>query len=1644
MAKEQKSFINGRMNKSVDERLLPEGEYIDALNIRLGSTELSEVGAVENSKGNVQLTTLKYNGVALSGDAICIGALDDSSEETMYWFVHDPNHSYGGVVDMIVSFNTQTQQLTYHVVTTALLNFNPTYLMNAVDKIDDLLFFTDNYNPPRKINVTRGYQQPNASHVDQIVELDISVIKPQPMNSPEITLQANLANDNFMEDTFLCFAYRYKYKDGEYSATSQFSDPAFLPSDFSLERRSYMNAGMENAINSVVVEFNTGSENVIAIDVLFKEADSSTIYVAKKLDKVVQGYQPNSTQSITFSNGDIYTIMSEGEILRLYDNVPRLAKAQTIMGNRLMYGNYLEGYDLKDVDGRDIQLTYVAEQKSEAVASFSDEKDRASSALFNIDYAYTGISPTTTRDNDILIDLSNIPSDELINGASLSIDIEFRAGIVFEENDTFIENPQTGAFFRIQELYYPYEGFVNNPPNFVPESDRPTQGVSFIYTVEGNHPNVESAFSGDSWNSQVGANGGYQESPSNYDTGYTLTDSYNTVVNTELAPASNVGLPSLTPVRSARESLAPNTDPFAVYVDGDFLHVRPNGFEYSDNGQLTTFPANTPLRIFMIPELVSVRVTFKKTGSQKSLHSNRDYQVGIVYQDAEGRQSTALESNNNSFHVSAYDSESLNSAVITIPSDMKPPYWADRYKFVMKQTETDYETIFVTSYYRDQIGELSDQNTGRAWLLLEGENANKVKEGQELYVKLDASGAPDSPIKTTVLEVKQWPEGEIQSAPDNPSGVYMKVLPDNFALEFDSVGNVLTSGFREKRTKKGDNKKFPPILQYPLYDEDTGTPWEIPTGSRVIIDIHLHRREYDRIEQDVCGRETCNFKFDGVAGADYDNLHQFFLGEGVNIPLNSDCGPWGYDDNSGANEQKFFTDLHDFNNPSQTTHHTAGSTTEANDNLEEDVNKYQFTRNSSTGEFYFEIASGTRQCPSIAPALRRQSKIECTITIYPSTPEVVFETIPTTTTGEVYYENGESFEIVNGNHLSGDKVGDVDQVVGTTAGVVNLGFHNCFTFFNGVESYKIKDSLTGKKFYLGNRVTAVSEQDYKEIRRYASITYSGIFNAQNNLNRLNEFNLGLANYKDCEESYGPIQVLHSRRTDILALQEDKISYVGVGTNLLTDAVGGGIITSVPEVLGKQVARIEEYGISENPESFCNYGKDIYFTDAKRSAVVQLKGGEGVDALNVISNIGMRSWFRDLFQTSFNRQKLGGYDPYMDEYVLSPNTNKLPFEVPVIECGGGDTQFTGLLEPQTFIVEFGNTFGNVTVSGNASVSTTVDVTYNGTTTSSGAVTGNFAVVFDKDVPSVTQATVTITPNAPATDSVTIMNSIDCPVADFIIITPVVVTSEADAGRVRTQEFNFSDPSVGYLSPLWQSLNLTFASQTPPNIVSQFGANILGPQGTGMIPMDNADVFMYSRRLAVGDASFNLNKNKMRYLRTSTIYNNNPIDIAALLSASATAALSGTEPLVTGTFQMPPSTPPPAPQENRLYLIWDYREVNEIKLCYSATSSLEEACCECFSAPNCIPFEGSAISTVDSATACGLPDDTNVYHTSTITTNGVTNTIPVVGTTIYGSGGCAFNDPNRLLFPAGFIHFDDNGTSKWIEIDSDNVVIDSGNC
>ena len=188
MAKFTRNFLRGKMNKSVDERLVPDGEYVDAMNVRMGSTEESEIGVIENTKGNNSLTSLKYKGTALSTSAKCIGAIEDSANETIYWFVHDSNFSIGdtGKLDLIVSFNVLTNTLTYHVISindasgeNTILNFDSSYLITGVNIIDNFLFFTDNYNPPRFINVNRSYNDP-INNVDQFTAESLLVIKKPP------------------------------------------------------------------------------------------------------------------------------------------------------------------------------------------------------------------------------------------------------------------------------------------------------------------------------------------------------------------------------------------------------------------------------------------------------------------------------------------------------------------------------------------------------------------------------------------------------------------------------------------------------------------------------------------------------------------------------------------------------------------------------------------------------------------------------------------------------------------------------------------------------------------------------------------------------------------------------------------------------------------------------------------------------------------------------------------------------------------------------------------------------------------------------------------------------------------------------------------------------------------------------------------------------------------------------------------------------------------------------------------------------------------------------------------------------------------------------------------------------------------------
>ena len=53
-----RTFVKGKMNKDLDERLVPNGEYRDALNLEISTSDTGNVGALQNLDGNASKLSL--------------------------------------------------------------------------------------------------------------------------------------------------------------------------------------------------------------------------------------------------------------------------------------------------------------------------------------------------------------------------------------------------------------------------------------------------------------------------------------------------------------------------------------------------------------------------------------------------------------------------------------------------------------------------------------------------------------------------------------------------------------------------------------------------------------------------------------------------------------------------------------------------------------------------------------------------------------------------------------------------------------------------------------------------------------------------------------------------------------------------------------------------------------------------------------------------------------------------------------------------------------------------------------------------------------------------------------------------------------------------------------------------------------------------------------------------------------------------------------------------------------------------------------------------------------------------------------------------------------------------------------------------
>ena len=78
------TFLKSKMNKDLDDRILPNGEYRDARNISVGRSEDNDVGALENIIGNNLVT-----GTDIGNGLTIIGVKPNNSTDQVFVFLTD-------------------------------------------------------------------------------------------------------------------------------------------------------------------------------------------------------------------------------------------------------------------------------------------------------------------------------------------------------------------------------------------------------------------------------------------------------------------------------------------------------------------------------------------------------------------------------------------------------------------------------------------------------------------------------------------------------------------------------------------------------------------------------------------------------------------------------------------------------------------------------------------------------------------------------------------------------------------------------------------------------------------------------------------------------------------------------------------------------------------------------------------------------------------------------------------------------------------------------------------------------------------------------------------------------------------------------------------------------------------------------------------------------------------------------------------------------------------------------------------------------------------------------------------------------------------------------------------------------------------
>ena len=1265
------SFQRGRMNKDLDERLIPNGEYRDALNLDIANSEGSNVGTLQNVKGNVELrdktsTDLwQDNYIEDLSNPVCVGSIRHDKEEKVYWFIASDNASVIAEYDQTTGFIKPVL-----VDKNGILNFSEQYLITGINILDKFLFWTDDQTEPKKINIDKfkrgsvdfdthtkipiwtpfNNDETVPSYVQvtlpttqpDFTEEDITVIKKSPLTAPTLDTAASPFGDN-INGTGITPVYTAA-EDPAGTGTENFT---FIPNT------------LEPAVTLPLDTYGAYLANI---------EENPTYYANSNI--------PNWNGLITFDVAPIYDLTANN-------------------GNPVWQND-----DILLLNGR-----------------FTSQFNETFEYQLRVQIESLNNSIVTAKILGISSDLYK-PTDE--NGDVILIQWE----VLLEEKEPMFE-------YVFPRFAYRWKYIDNEYSAFSPFTDVAFVGNDFKYLSSdgynvGMTNNIRKLIVENlTWGSEEVAEIEILFKQSHNTTVYVVDSikkrEYSPYSGTDTLPTNfEITSEIIGNVVQANQLLRPWDN---VPLKAKAQEVIGNRIIYGNYLQNYNIDEPIDLTVSYLPKVHPANLTVNQETEPNpferqpfaSLKSIRTYQAGIVFKDQYGRETPVQTTKSASINIPILDSVSTN--VLQITPSGNAPSWATHFKFFIKETSNEYYNLALDRFYFAE--------DGNVWLSFPSSERNKLDEETYLILKKqhDNNVAVDNLNRYKVLAIENEAPDFIKTFESTIARATVEITSgfeqDFITLIFNcgTTNTLFKEGFKSTRklqivaganvTDKYDIKSGGPTgvgNQYTITLErplgfDAAWLSSYSPGDNVDIsileDVVENKQEF---EGRFFAKINRDFAFDTNIVASFDALQPRYAiraehnveNEITGIAPGSGGIKMGWLDDRGYGHTTPFLPKRPSNGSNKFTLNFAGwpyGGGNSNVSLYDfDIDHYidnatigPFEYNhmrgtgillrfiSSTGEVsdnvykiiayerkksyrgYTDIVGDPRQRNT---NMRKTSYytmdqnynetflptgiqvveeiVEDDNKLLTSSNPAIFETEPKEAVDlDIYYEASDAIPIADYNN---------------THQLTN--YYNCYSYGQGVESNRIRDDYNAFTIDKGPKVSAPLDEPYGAERRGSGMIFSQIYNSTSGINMLNQFIQAEPITKDLNSIHGSIQKLHARDTDAIVLCEDKCFRILANKDALFNADGNVNLTGNTAVLGQAVPYAGEFGISKNPESFSSYAFRAYFSDKNRGAIIRLS----LDGITNIAEKGMSDFFADNLRSS--TKILGSYDDDKDLYNIT--------------------------------------------------------------------------------------------------------------------------------------------------------------------------------------------------------------------------------------------------------------------------------------------------------------------------------------------------------------------------------------------------------